>query len=74
MLLHGHVDSDGALRLNLPPAFANADVDVAVSAASKKRAHDAEAWRKEVLATAGSIPDRSFRRYEQGEYEEREAF
>ncbi|MGD0089643.1 MAG: hypothetical protein ABSE73_06955 [Planctomycetota bacterium] len=74
VLLHCHVNPDGELKLKLPAVFADAEVDVAVSAPNARYLHDPIAWRKAVLATAGSIPDPSFRRHEQGAYEKREPF
>jgi hypothetical protein len=74
VLMHCHVDPDGELKLKLPAAFADAEVEVAVSAANAGFMRDPIAWRKAVLATAGSIPDTSFRRHEQGAYEKREPF
>jgi len=67
------VGSDGVLRLTvpLPKAEAGRDVRVTVEPVPKPQMTQDE-WRDFVRKMAGSITDPEFRRWEQGEYEERE--
>lgn len=72
--LSARVDADGVLRVAVPLGIAEADREVRVTvepAPAKKAMTQAEyaAW---VESMAGSITDPTFRRHEQGEYEERE--
>jgi hypothetical protein len=67
------VGSDGVLRLavRLPPADAGRDVKVTVEPLPRPPMTQEE-WRAFVQQTAGSITDPEFRRWEQGEVEERD--
>jgi hypothetical protein len=76
--LRHRVGSDGVLTLTVPVgmAQANREVKVTVEPAEKTAAEaplDPEQWQQFIRQTAGSIQDPSFRRHEQGEYEDREA-
>lgn len=67
------VGSDGVLRLNLPLSSAEAGQNVRVIVESAPRpTMTTEEWHAFVDRTAGSITDPTFRRWEQGEYEERD--
>jgi hypothetical protein len=68
------VGSDGVLRLCLPLAAAEAgrDVRVTVEPASRPTMTVGE-WHAFIDRTAGSIEDPTFRRWEQGEPEERDS-
>lgn len=69
------VGADGALDLhvNLGPAQANREVKIVVQPLEPKRAEQMtqEEWQAFVKEISGSIPDPTFFRHEQGEYEER---
>jgi hypothetical protein len=67
------VGSDGVLRLNLPlsPAEAGRQVRVTIEPTPRPTMTVTE-WHAFIDRTAGSISDPEFRRWEQGEYEERE--
>jgi hypothetical protein len=67
------VGSDGVLRLNvpLPPTEAGPEVRVTVERSARRRMTQEE-WSAFIDQMAGSITDPGFRRWEQGEYEERE--
>ena len=73
IIVKSRVGGDGVLQLTLPvgAAAANREVQVTVEPVGPP-AMSQEEWRQFVLATAGSITDPTFRRHEQGEYEERE--
>ena len=67
------VGSDGVLRLTVPLPAAEAGRDVKVTVEPLPRpAMTQEEWRAFILQTAGSITDPEFRRWEQGELEERD--
>lgn len=74
--LTSKVGPDGVLSLNLPLGLeeANAEVVVTVQTANGKGpgGNDQRAWEAFVRSTAGSIDDPTFRRHDQGEYEQRE--
>ena len=70
------VDADGILRLSVPlgAAEANREVKVVVGPAEIPIAlspPDREEWQTFVRCMAGCISDPTFRRQEQGEYEQR---
>lgn len=71
------VGGDGTLVVPLGPDLAGRRVQVTVEAAPAgvKNAADMtqEEWQAFVTATAGSIPDPTFFRHEQGEHQERDA-
>jgi len=73
IVVKSKVDSNGVLQLTLPVglAEANREVQVTVEPVSTRIASQEE-WRQFIMRTAGSITDPTFRRHEQGEYEERE--
>jgi hypothetical protein len=65
------VGSDGVLRLAVPlPADAGRDVKVTVEPVPPPMTQ--EEWQAFIRQTAGSITDPEFRRWEQGEPEERD--
>lgn len=72
IVLREKVGSDGVLHLALPPGTAEVGQEVQVTIEPVKPTLTQEEWRAWVLATAGSIPDPTFLRHEQGEYEQRE--
>ena len=65
------VGSDGVLQLTLPLGAAEANQEVNITVEPLRPTMSQEEWRKRVLSTAGSIPDPTFVRHDQGEYEER---
>jgi len=67
------VGSDGVLHLTVPmgPTDAGRDVRVTVEPLARS-AMTQEEWRAFIMQMAGSITDPEFRRWEQGEYEERD--
>jgi hypothetical protein len=74
MRLSARVGADGVLRLNVPVGINEADreVQVTVEPVSASNKMTQEQWAAWVASMAGSISDPSFRRHEQGAYEERE--
>jgi hypothetical protein len=75
MVLHSRVGPDGVLHIIVPigKEYADREVQVTIDPVSVgPTSMTAEEWRDFVLTTAGSIPDPSFVRHEQGEYERRE--
>lgn len=81
--LHAHVGPDGMLTVKVPDEYINTDVTIVLKPASQGQekifdiADPVERqlrWRELVYRMAGSIPDPTFIRHEQGEYEEREQF
>jgi hypothetical protein len=74
MIVNSRVGADGVLNVSVPvgPNEANREVQVTIEPAPLANMTQDE-WRKWVEATAGCVPDPSFRRHDQGEYEEREA-
>lgn len=73
--LHSRVGTDGVLNLRVPvgPAAADREVQITIDPVGGPTSMTPEEWRRFVLATAGSIPDPTFVRHAQGEYERREA-
>lgn len=71
IFLTSKVGSDGVLQLTLPLGAADANQEVNVTIEPARPTMSQEEWRKRVLSTAGSIPDPTFVRHDQGEYEER---
>jgi hypothetical protein len=76
MVVKSRVGSDGILHLALPVGVEDADkeVQVTVELITPKKEMSQEEWEAWVEATAGSIPDPTFFRHPQGEYEERDSF
>lgn len=72
VMLNSKVDGDGVLRLSVPLGQALSGQEVQVTVAAVRRPLTQEEWTTCVLATAGSIPDPTFMRHEQGEYEKRD--
>ncbi|MCI0642829.1 MAG: hypothetical protein L0Y72_01810 [Gemmataceae bacterium] len=74
MIFSARVGDDGVLRVTVPVGIQDADqeVQVTVEPVAKKTMTQKE-WEAWVQSMAGSITDPSFRRHEQGEYEERKA-
>jgi hypothetical protein len=78
-VMTAHVGSDGVLNLSvsLGPEDANKTVRVTVEAVEEAAEAatlptDRQAWLQFIERTAGSIPDPTFDRRPQGEYEERD--
>jgi hypothetical protein len=67
------VGPDGVLHLTLPleAADANREVQITVEPVGSPTMSQEE-WRQFILRMGGSIPDPTFRRHEQGEYEVRD--
>ena len=67
---------DGVVTLSVPlgPDGANREVRVTVQPVDSDSATEEqrEAWRRFIEQTEGSITDPTFRRHDQGEYEERD--
>ncbi len=73
IVLHSRIGADGVLQLTVPIGKAEADREVQVTIDPTGPAPMTPAeWRTFVETTAGSIPDPSFVRQDQGEYERRE--
>ena len=73
MVLRSKIGGDGVLHLDLPVGVKDADREVQVTVELMPPAPmSQEEWRAFITRTAGSITDPLFRRWEQGEYEERE--
>jgi hypothetical protein len=72
IVVKSKVGSDGVLQLTLPLGAAEADREVQVTVEPIKNPMTQEEWRQWVLSMAGSIPDPTFLRHDQGEYEQRE--
>jgi len=73
--LTSRVGADGTLTLRVPfgPAEANREVKITVEPVPQGAPpRDQEEWKRFIEETAGSIPDPSFRRHEQGEFETRQ--
>ncbi len=68
------VGADGVLSVVLPlgPAGANQEVRVTVEPIASKPAMTQEEWTAWVKSMAGSIDDPTFRRHEQGDFEQRD--
>ena len=74
IMLKSKVSSDGILHLALPVGLEEANKEVQVTVEpTPPGAMSQEEWREFVKRTAGSITDPEFRRWEQGEIEERES-
>ncbi len=71
IVLTSKVGSDGVLQLTLPLGAAEANQEVNITVEPLRPTLSQEEWRKRVLSTAGSIPDPTFIRHDQGDYEER---
>jgi hypothetical protein len=73
LVITSTVGSDGVLRLAVPlgVAAAHQDVRITIEPAAHRRPMTQEEWRSFVMSTAGSIPDPTFIRHEQGDYERR---
>ena len=71
--LTAKADADGVLRLNIPVEAG--EYFVTVSLRPKPTNVDERGWPIGYFeATFGSIDDEAFKRYPQGEYEQRETF
>jgi hypothetical protein len=72
-----HVASDGTLTVPVPDTFASANAPVRVTVEPvglpDRPALGQDEWRRFIAATAGSIADPAFRRYDQGTPEQRES-
>lgn len=72
MVIQSKIGGDGVLRLDVPVGVAAAEQVVQVTIEPVKKPLTQEEWRQWVLSTAGSVPDPTFMRHPQGEYEERD--
>ncbi len=73
IVVKSKVSSDGVLHLSLPVGLEKAETEVLVTVEPKLPSPiSQEEWREFVKRTAGSISDKGFRRWEQGEFESRE--
>ena len=66
------VDASGVLNLSIPLGAAEANREVRVTVEPLDEVMSDERWRKFVNETAGSIPDPTFQRHPQGEFERRD--
>jgi len=73
MIVNSRVGPDGVLHVTVPVGIndANRKVQVIIEP-SGAPGMTQEQWRAWVESTAGSVTDPTFRRHDQGEYEERE--
>jgi hypothetical protein len=74
--IQSRVGPDGVLNLSVPvgPAEANRTVKVTVEGVKEpepKPSMTPEEWKAFIDSTAGSITDPTFKRHDQGEYEDR---
>jgi len=74
--MKSRVGPDGVLNITVPVGASEANREVKVTVESIDSAStdgpvNSEEWRRFVEEMAGSIPDPTFRRHEQGEYEDR---
>jgi hypothetical protein len=72
IVLKSKVGADGVLQLSVPVGPNEANREVQVTIESGPLTMSQEEWRQWVEKMAGSIPDPTFRRHEQGEFEQRE--
>ncbi len=74
-VLKSRVGADGVLSVIVPldESDANREVTVTIEPVAAKSTMTPEEWRAWVMSMAGCVTDPSFRRHEQGEYEQREA-
>ena len=70
--LTSKVDASGVLNLSIPLGTAEANREVRVIVQPLDDVMSDEEWREFVNATAGSIPDPTFQRHPQGEFEQRD--
>lgn len=72
--MKSRVGADGVLTLRIPIGSQDANQEVLITVeAAAQRPLDREEWRRFLCQTAGSISDPTFKRHEQGEFEQREA-
>lgn len=71
MTIQSKIGPDGVLHLDVPVSVAAANQEVQVTI-EPVPAMTQEEWRRRVLASAGSIPDPTFMRHEQGQLEQRD--
>lgn len=71
IVLKSRVGADGILQLSIPVGTDEANREVQVTIESGPTAMSEEVWRQWVEKMAGSIADPTFRRHEQGEYQEK---
>lgn len=69
--LKSKVDASGVLNLSIPLGTAEANREVRVVVQSLDGVMSDEQWERFVHETAGSIPDPTFQRHSQGEFEQR---
>ena len=74
--LKSHVGPDGVLNLTVPTGIHDSDLDVLLVIDRDRGASAGptgpDRWVEFVRSTAGSIPDPTFIRHEQGAFESRE--
>ena len=72
------VGSDGTLSVTIPVGSdaANQEVKITIEPLEScaRRPSTPEEWQQFIRETAGSIPDPTFRRWPEGDYEQRETF
>lgn len=66
------VDATGVLNLSIPLGTAEANREVRVIVQPLDDVMSDEQWQRFVHETAGSIPDPTFQRHPQGEFEQRD--
>jgi len=72
-ILRSRVGPDGVLHVTVPVGKGDANREVQVTIEPLERAcMTPEQWRNFIYATEGSVTDPTFKRHEQGEYEQRE--
>ncbi len=70
--LKAKVGPDGVLNLSVPVGVAEANHEVDITVSPIRPAMTQDEWHKFIAETAGSITDPTFRRHEQGEFEQRD--
>ena len=71
--LKAKVGPDGVLHLDVPVGTDEANHEVDVTVRPARPTMTQEEWHKFIAETAGSITDPTFRRHNQGEFEQRDA-
>ena len=75
--VRSRVGADGKLNVMVPIGLAEANREVIVTVEPVEAplpTSDREEWKRFINQTAGSIQDPSFKRHDQGEYEQREGW
>ena len=73
MVVNSRIGPDGVLHLEVPVGVADANQEVQVTIESARAPRmTSDEWRAWIHATAGSVTDPTFRRHDQGHFDQRE--